>query len=102
MRPGNALRHNAVAHPETQQMNDKQEDNMRKLLLFLAAVSVAAAQPTDAQIRAELMKSGAVEVRFPEYPGARTWNPDTQVFEFVRRVEVLRSTDAGGVKLRLT
>ena len=73
--------------------------SIRRLSLMALAAPMVFAQPTDAQIRHDLMNPGVLEIRFTQKPGTLQRNSDTKVNEFVRGVEVLRTTDVPGVRL---
>lgn len=68
------------------------------MFLLVGATRVLLAQPSDAQIRADLMKPGVLNIRFTS-TGTKQWNRDTRTFEFVRGVEILRQSDMPNVKL---
>src|SRR5258708_21204161 len=72
---------------------------IRRLSFMALAAPVVFAQPTDAQIRHDLMNPGVLEIRCNKKPGTLQRNSDTKVNEFVRGVEVLRKTDVAGVRL---
>lgn len=72
---------------------------MRLLLSIVSATTFAYCQPTDAQIKKDLMNPGVLSITFTKSTGTKSWNSSTKVFEYVRGVHVMRSTEIPGVKL---
>ena len=72
---------------------------MRNLLTIVSAVVAAYAQPTDAQIKKDLMNPGVLSITLTKPTGTKSWNTSTKVFEYARGAHVTRSTEMPGVKL---
>src|SRR5258708_8732210 len=72
---------------------------IRRLSFMALAAPVVFAQPSDAQMRHDVMNPGVLEIRFTKKPGTLQRNSDYKVNEFVRGVEVLRKTDVPSVRL---
>lgn len=72
---------------------------MRFLLSIVFTGAIASAQPTDAQIKKDLMNPGVLSITFTKPTGTKSWNTSTKVFEYARGVHITRSTEMPGVKL---
>ncbi len=68
-------------------------------LLGLAPLA-AQAQPSDAQVRQDVMNPGVKKIELTSKPGTKQWNSDVGAWEFVRGVRVIRAyPDIEGVDL---
>ena len=70
------------------------------LAALLAAPTAVYAQPSDAQVRKDIMNPGVKRLELTNKPGTKQWNSDTKTWEFVRGVRVIREyPDIEGVDL---
>lgn len=68
-------------------------------LLFVNFSTLAAAQPSEADIRKQLTNEGTKSIKFSKTTGTRQWNGDIGNWEYVRGVEVVRKSDYAGIDL---
>jgi hypothetical protein len=74
-------------------------------LFFLTALIVPAlllAQPSDADIKKEITNSTTKQIKFTKTTGTRQWNSDYGNWEWVRGVEVIRTSDYPGIDVVVT
>lgn len=70
------------------------------ILLLFAVPAAVHAQPSDAQVRQDIMNPGVKRLELTNKPGTKQWNSDTGAWEFVRGVRVIRDyPDIEGVDL---
>ena len=70
------------------------------LLFLVMAPAPVQAQPSDAQVRKDIMNPGVKRLELTNKPGTKQWNSDTGAWEFVRGVRVIRDyPDIEGVDL---
>ena len=70
------------------------------LAVLLAVPASVQAQPSDAQVRQDVMNPGVKRLELTSKPGTKQWNSDTGAWEFVRGVRVIREyPDIEGVDL---
>ncbi len=70
------------------------------LAALLAVPATVQAQPSDAQVRKDVMNPGVKRLELTSKPGTKQWNSDTGAWEFVRGVRVIREyPDIEGVDL---
>lgn len=69
------------------------------VLLLLSASAAAAGTPSDAQVRKQMQSPGVIEVRLTSAPGTVQGNADILNHEFVRGVEVVRTTEFPGIRV---
>ena len=60
------------------------------LLLLFTAPTAVHAQPSDAQVRQDIMNPGVKRLELTKKPGTKQWNSDTGAWEFVRGVHIIR------------
>ncbi len=66
---------------------------------FLLLSIPAFAQPSEAEIKKQISNAGTKAIRFTKSTGTRQWNRDIGNWEYVRGVEVIRSSDYPGIDL---
>lgn len=54
-----------------------------------AAGGVAAAQPSDKQVKKDLTSKGVKKITLSKHRGTKTWNADVNAYEFVRGAEIV-------------
>lgn len=70
------------------------------LILAVLLAVPAYAQPSDAQVRKDIMNPGVKRLELTSKPGTKQWNSDVGAWEFVRGVRVIREyPDIEGVDL---
>lgn len=72
------------------------------LLVCFSFSTATSAQPTEAEIRKQITNAGTKEIKFTKSTGTRQWNKDAGNWEYVRGVEVIRSTEFPGIDLVVT
>lgn len=78
---------------------------MKQILLYgllLALGMNGWAQPSDTEIRKQLGNAGTKEIKFTKTTGTRQWNKDAGNWEYVRGVEILRTSEYPGIDLVVT
>ena len=72
------------------------------LILSFLLPFFAAAQPSEAEIRKQISNAGTKNIKFTKSTGTRQWNSDAGNWEWVRGVEVIRTSDYPGIDLVVT
>ncbi|MFM9910284.1 MAG: hypothetical protein ACKVOW_13095 [Chitinophagaceae bacterium] len=75
---------------------------MKKLILSSVLISsflFSNAQPSEAEIKKQLVSSGTKSIKFIKATGTRQWNSDLGNWEYVSGVEVIRNSDYPGIDL---
>ncbi len=77
---------------------------MQRLLFLLTLLLpvYAWAQPSDAEIKKQITNAGTKQIKFTKSTGTRQWNSDIKNWEWVRGVEVIRSSEYPGIDLVVT
>ncbi len=78
---------------------------MKKIILAIfciAAIASITAQPSEAEIKKQITNAGTKSIKFSKATGTRQWNKDTGNWEYVRGVEVIRSSEFPGIDLVVT
>jgi hypothetical protein len=75
---------------------------MKKTIVILLAMlgGVAAAQPSDSQVKKDMSGGAVLSVKLSSVPGRVQGNTDTMNYEYVRGVEILSKTDYPGIKMK--
>ncbi len=60
------------------------------------------AQPSESEIRKQLTNAGTKAIKFTKSTGTRQWNRDIGNWEYVRGVEVVRTSEYAGIDLVVT
>lgn len=72
------------------------------LILSLLLPLFTAAQPSEAEIRKQITNAGTKQIKFTKNTGTRQWNSEAGNWEWVRGVEVIRSSEYPGIDLVVT
>lgn len=76
-----------------------------KLIFFFCSLFFSftlLAQPSESEIRKQITNAGTKAIKFTKSTGTRQWNSDAGNWEYVRGVEVIRSTEFPGIDLVVT
>jgi len=78
---------------------------MSKFLIFCICLTVSIsvlAQPSDEAVKKQITNKGTKAIKFTSPAGTRQWNEDAGNWEYVRGVEVIRTTEYPGIDLVVT